>query len=67
MLKPSGIMPVIATLAGVGTSITPWSSGVPIYIVGEAAAIFSKSCDINIDRVSFCEAGAEVILLFESR
>ena len=41
-----------------------WSSGVSIYIVSEAAAIFSKSCNINIDWVSSCEVGAAVIWLF---
>jgi hypothetical protein len=44
-----------------------WSSRVSIYIVGEADAIISKSCNININWVSSCEVGAEVILLFESQ
>ena len=43
------------------------SSGVSIYIDSEAAAIFSKSCNINIDWVSSCEVGAKVIVLFESQ
>ena len=67
-LRPSGILPVSATIAGTGTSIISSPSGDITNIVGKDVAAFSEaSGEMNIEQVSSCgipEAGPEVITVY---
>ena len=69
-LKPSGILPVSATIAGTGTSITSSPSGDITNIVGkDVAAFLEASGEMNMEEASSCvisEVGPEVITVYRA-